>query len=417
MKKFYLWTLLCLMVGMSACSSDEPGGGESKPTQVTLSRSEEDGVMMQNDFAFRLLDRLSATSDEANVMVSPVSVVSYLSLLAECADAEEADKIYTALGYDSAVAGDVIEANNQILTAISTTDKKVKCTIASSVWVDKDLDLQPGFMDWCSGNKAIDASVVDLRSDQTISKINKWVAGKTNNRITRLASEVMGLDVFFANAVYFDGLFSSPFDVKKTITEQFTNEDGVKTDVSMMHSKCKRPCWKDDTEKAVDMIFGNGSYSAIFVLPNEGVTVAQSIASFDAKKLTEWRQYLFDNNQMCISTVNLHLPKFEMSYDKDLSGALGELGLDDIFLKTVNMPMISSKPIALGDINQALSFKIDEKGVEAAAVTYNSGATSPGPIYDDPTREIDLNFDRPFYYWVEHNPTGAILFMGVVNRL
>ncbi len=416
MKKFYLLTILSLVVGMSSCSSDEPGGGDSKPTEVTLSRGEEDGLMMQNDFAFRLLDHLNTEDVKGNVMVSPVSVTTYLSLLAECADTEEATRIYSALGYDSSVAGDIIEANNQVLTAINTTDKKVKCTVASSVWVDKSLDLQPGFMDWCSGNKAIDASVVDLRSDKTVNQINKWVAGKTNNMIPRIVKEVGALDVFFANAVYFNGLFNSPFSASSTILEPFINVDGVSKNVDIMHDTALRPCWQDDTEKAVRLYFGNGSFSVTFVLPNEDVTVEQSIASFDAKKLTEWRQYYLDTKDD-LYTVNLHLPKFEMNYNKDLTGALSMFGIGDIFSKPINMPVISSKPISVGSVNQAISFRIDEKGVEAAAVSYNNAPSSPGPIYQDPSREIELNFNRPFFYWIEHVPTGAILFMGTVNRL
>lgn len=62
--------------------------------------------------------------------------------------------------------------------------------------------------------------------------------------------------------------------------------------------------------------------------------------------------------------------------------------------------------LVISDMYQQLSFKVDEKGTEAAAVTV--------AITDRIGSDYTLRLNRPFFFFIRHEETTAPLFWGVV---
>ena len=89
------------------------------------------------------------------------------------------------------------------------------------------------------------------------------------------------------------------------------------------------------------------------------------------------------------------------------------LGMTDAFDENANFGEISDKPLYINDVMQKTYLKIDEKGAEAAAVTY----VSVGLLAMRPTKEpIEVKFDRPFLYVITDAMTNSILFTGQVGN-
>jgi serpin B len=70
--------------------------------------------------------------------------------------------------------------------------------------------------------------------------------------------------------------------------------------------------------------------------------------------------------------------------------------------------------LAISKVQHDIVFKTDEEGSEAAAVTTigMSFATSIGPSKP----HIDLKLDRSFAFALQDIETGAVLFVGAVNK-
>ena len=67
---------------------------------------------------------------------------------------------------------------------------------------------------------------------------------------------------------------------------------------------------------------------------------------------------------------------------------------------------------AVSDVLQKVYVKVDEEGTEAAAAT----AVVMTRAAFGPSSELEVRFDRPFFFAVVHEPSGLALFAGQVHR-
>lgn len=124
-----------------------------------------------------------------------------------------------------------------------------------------------------------------------------------------------------------------------------------------------------------------------------------------------WSEY---KGQPYERECNIRLPKFNIETRFDLIPYLRYMGVNDAFDDSkADFSLMTSKEIFIGIVNQVTNIMVDEKGTEAAAVTIVGGfdAAAPG------VKTIDFFVDRPFAFIIDEQSTGAILFMGRVNRL
>ena len=92
------------------------------------------------------------------------------------------------------------------------------------------------------------------------------------------------------------------------------------------------------------------------------------------------------------------------------------MGMTDAFdVNKANFSRLtSSSPLFISGIKQAIYIKVDEKGSEAAAVT---GVEDWGDIGPIPAKPVNFFVNRPFVFIIEEQSTGAVLFMGRINKL
>ena len=147
------------------------------------------------------------------------------------------------------------------------------------------------------------------------------------------------------------------------------------------------------------------------LLPDEGVSAESLLEDGEAMDFILNRSDWENSNFL---TVNLSLPKFDVSSDLDLTAGLKTLGVTDVFDAAVAdfTPGIenSKGQIFLSQAEHAARAAIDEEGVTAAAYTAIAEAGAAEP----PDEEIDFTLDRPFVFAIT-SQDGLPLFIGVVN--
>ena len=152
------------------------------------------------------------------------------------------------------------------------------------------------------------------------------------------------------------------------------------------------------------------SYSMIFGLPHEGVSLQACLEGLDA---TAWNKAVAG---LSVQNVDLMLPRFEVSQTQSLKSLFQKMGLNAIFDgQKSDLSRLSPQPLTVSDIQQKAVLKVNEKGAEAAAVTWVLMETSDGP--GDEPEFIPFHVDRPFFFAIQENRNGNILFMGVVRTL
>ena len=386
MKKYLL--LLSMAVGCMAVSADDI-------KEIKLTEGEQELIASNNDFAFSLFRKVRG--DKSKVL-SPLSITYALGMLNNGAAGKTRREINETLGFGEAGADGINAFCQKMLQEANTLDPQTKVLIANTVFVNEGLGyrLQEGFID--KANTYYDAEHRDFNDGETMDVINQWA----NDHTMGMIPEVLDEDSFrpdavsyLLNALYFKGVWSSPFEVEYTQDESFGGGD----DVPMMHKTDKEFEYTDnDLYQAIRLPYGNWAYEMNVFLPREGKTVGDVL---DALSGSNWR--FRDSRRV----VDLKLPRFETETGQGLTKVMSDLGMPTAFTDLAEFPNFCNVPVYISNMFQVAKIKLDEQGTEAAAVTVIGMETSSIP--EEPKT---FHANRPFLYIINEQSTGAIFFIG-----
>jgi serine protease inhibitor len=207
--------------------------------------------------------------------------------------------------------------------------------------------------------------------------------------------------MFLINAIYFKGNWTYKFERSRTEPLSFTSFDGTMKNVPMMFSKGVTLRYGgDEAVEVVDIPYGNGQFKFTVLMPR----VSTSLTSF-AKDLTpsSLEQLLADADTL---TTELVMPKFSLTWKKDLKDDLGAMGM-----QMRGFPNLFQDPLPL-EVSRVVhqSFlDVNEEGSEAAAATAIGVELTSAPV-----RPLRVTIDRPFLFLIREKHSGVIVFMGQV---
>ena len=414
MKKKVLWVAVALMtaIGFGACSNDdnvapdEPLSNENNDRMdISLTRSEQELVNNNNDFAFNLFRQVTSQKSE---IVSPISITYALGMLNNGAAGETQAEINQVLGFGKTGADGINAFCRKMLTEAPKLDKLTKVMIANTIYMNKDYELKPDFVS--KANTFYDATpeTRDFYDGKTLGVINKWGSDHTEGMIPEvLTGDEFDPDAvsYLLNAIYFKGTWAEKFDKGNTQNETFKGYDGNKQ-VPMMHQEHEFKYTESDDCQALRLPYGNKAYSMTILLPKEGKTIYDVLNSLTAES---WQQQY---QKMRNAKVDVKLPRFETQSDVDLSKIMSALGMPRAFDDALaEFPGFCNAPTYIELMKQVAKIKLSEEGTEAAAVTViGMEKMSLG----EPTEPQHVNFHatRPFLYVISEQSTGAIFFIG-----
>lgn len=394
MKKLILITALtCLLSG---CSSEVPGDSSPVETPIELTAAEQVAGDKVSAFEYEFFKKSCAESDK-NVLISPVGVSINLSMLAHATDPESAAEISALLGCTDIEA--LASYTRKLLTALPTADRKTSIILANSVWCNDRLSLTEQFKS--AVQSCHNAEIYKAPLYKSTAEVDSWVNDKTRGLIKSLGiSPDENLSAIIANALYFKGQWSNPFELSKT-REAVFHGSKKETTVPMMHMNRKLEVRAGEYGSAVSVPFGNKSIEAIFVLPAQDCTTEQAL-----------EESLFAPAEYKTCDTYLSLPRFRMGENESINCTklLSEMGLSCFKdfeignLFTEQMPQIIK-------MNQKTMIEFDETGATGASVT------GSGAVTDSYAPRVTLDFDRPFIFFVRERNSGTLLFTGRVMDL
>ena len=141
------------------------------------------------------------------------------------------------------------------------------------------------------------------------------------------------------------------------------------------------------------------------ILPKTGKSVSSILSSLNGESWSDLQ------SSYKKEYVDLKLPKFDISLDKDMKDLLRSVGINKMFDDGAAFSKISRNPFKVSIIKQVANISVDEKGTEAAAVSFAVGGAT-GDKDDERPIFIDFHADHPFIFAITENTTGAILFLG-----
>lgn len=391
---------------MASCerTKNDPPPGDPVPIELTL--KQKDVVDSANKFAFDLFLPIVAEKKGAeNIMISPFSITSALSMVLNGAAGDTYDAVRHTLRYDDKTLQEINETYLKLMKDMIPVDPRVTMEIANSVWVEKRLTVKQPYIDALKTWYLAEARNIDVSDPGAVDMVNGWIEDKTHDKIQDMLDNLSpDLAMLLINAIYFNGKWRYEFDIKDTQNKPFYLTLGNSVQVPMMYQEEKFAVTTTGDATLVELPYGQGNYSMVVMLPDEDVSLASAAATLNPEDWAEWMQRLSNGT----TEIQLSLPKFEYEYKRELKDDLTALGMGIAFGKGADFSNISDQSILISRVLHQTFIKTDEEGTEAAAATVVEFEFTSMPM----TTVVNIN--RPFLYFIRETTTGTIVFMGQV---
>ena len=276
---------------------------------------------------------------------------------------------------------------------------------ANSIWSDTGFPFLSSFYDVNTEYYDAYLQTLDLSEQESMDQIDAWVNEATHGAIPsiKMLPNDM-LRMILINTIYFKGGWSSAFEKEMTNYDTFYNDGNKAVSIPMMHQQEMLMYAQAEGYQAVKLYYGyDMKFSMTLFLPD---------------LTNEWKPFTaerWENIQKAMqwTGVKLSMPRFKTNSDLALVDAMKALGMQDAFdAMRADFSQMSPMELFVSNIKQLAHIDVDEDGTIAAAATVI--AMENTAIHDYSTT---MTINHPFYFTIEDNETGTILFMGHIRNI
>jgi serpin B len=386
-----------------------------------------------NTFGIDLLHKIG--KPDANVLLSPYSIQSALAMAYAGAEGTTRDEMARVLHYpkdeselhqsfaalwkelDAAIQQSA--AQSEQVKKYGQTNDPITLTVANRLFGQSGYDFRAPFLALVKENYNAPFEPMDFinGSAAATKQINSWVQAQTRERIRNLIPDG-ALDrltrLVLVNAVYLKAPWAKKFQVAETKPGLFHVNGGKRVDVQMMSQR-------------EEYMYGKGQGFSLLVLPYAGYQLTIMLILPDAldglaaveATLNSTLNFLPADVETC--QVVLRIPKLKLEPAiLPLGPTLQSLGMKSAFDKpqgSANFERIAPRRpddyLALSEAYHKTFLEMNEEGTEAAAAlaaeVFTRGGSHQLP------KQVEVNVDHPFVFAIQHQPSGAILFLGHVT--
>jgi hypothetical protein len=129
---------------------------------------------------------LADANGTENIMISPFSITSALSMTLNGAAGETFEAMKKTLGLEGKTLVQINKTYLKLMTEMIPVDKSVVLDIANSVWVDKQLNVKQPFITDLQTFYKGEARDIDVTDPDAVNIVNDWIALKTQDKITEM---------------------------------------------------------------------------------------------------------------------------------------------------------------------------------------------------------------------------------------
>ncbi|CBY16165.1 unnamed protein product, partial [Oikopleura dioica] len=356
----------------------------------------------------------NAKSAKENTVVSPLSIVSALYMLASGSAGNAKTEIEAALN----VTGNenYIEDYSYLLSALKNNpnsdfeeEENAQYTLEicngafyQTKFQDGDVavfaeGLHSNFIDNVGDIRGLDFSSPVSATDE----INSWVAEKTHGKISSIFDEPLDSNTLLvlANSLYYKAEWKSAFEKEKN-EQIWLGEDGISNDVDFVYqtarfNHAKNICINNPCDARNDLRLNvveipmvgkqkNGkdtnhfTMNIWYIAPKQGQKMRKqkriSKANDDLvreiihARSADYRQKIPDKEYL-----RLMIPKFSVSTSLDIKSQLMKIGIKQVFEGGADFSPIFGKmenlDVVVKSVNHKVQFDVDENGIEGSAAT------------------------------------------------
>ena len=356
------------------------------------------------DFAIRLFK--ASEESGKNTLISPLSVLCALAMTANGAEGETREQMEAVLGMTTGELNLYLYSYMQNLPQ----GEKYKLSLANSIWFTEDefFTANQNFLQTNADYYGADIYKAPF-DKQTLKDINNWVKQNTDGMIPEILDKIPEEAIMYlVNALAFEAEWMEIYEKQQVRDGKFTKEDGTKQDVEFMYGT-EGTYLEDKNAIGFKKYYKGGKYAFVAMLPNEGVSVSEYIASLTGESLNA----LLSNPQY--GTVHTSIPKFETEDTVEMAEILKGMGMTEAFdIYNADFEGLGTTTVGNICISRVLHktfISVGEKGTKAGASTVTEMVNGTAA---DPQKPKEVYLDRPFVYMLIDCENSIPFFIGTM---
>lgn len=393
----------------SSGGTGSTGGSTSGTTPPAVAQAIKDStpvdpaiVTADNAFGLSLFDTLLPGAGGGNISIAPLSVAMALQILYNGAAGSTQQVMSQTLDLGTLSLQTVNNDNAALQASLINPDPAVQLVVANSLWLDQTNNpVLPSFTQ--ADQTFYGATVGDLAGAP--ANVNAWVDSETQGLIPQLLPPGTYQTAIIANVLYFKGQWTNAFDPSKTAAEPFTLSDGSQSSAQLMQQTASFPYVSGSlygsNYQAARLPYGSGRFSMLVVLPDAGTNITTFAVQLTAGDLNNVAA------QLEPTTLAVGLPRFTVSYGNTLVPALQSMGMGVAFTPSADFSALAPG-FWVNVVEHKTVVEVNETGTVAAGATGIGTIGAVGPL---PPQMV---MNHPFFYAIEDNTTGELLFIGVL---
>jgi len=402
---------------LAACGASDPVPTPNPPPDLRSDKirvtspvvSDADAAQLAADnlaFAVDMHQRLRA-QQPGNFIFSQTSISTALAMLYAGAATTTAAEMASTLHF-SLPAERLHAAFNALDLALTTPPAggdaaAFRLKLANSSWVQDGFNVLPAYLDTLAVNYGAGLFQRDFTTQAEAARvdINGWVSDRTEAQIPELFPEgsINAMTrLVLANAVFFHGDWKKPFNHNSQNATFHAPAGDVS--VPMMIGSGNAKLWSGTGYAAASAAYVGDTVSMIVVVPDAG-----TFDAFEAGLTADSLAAILSPAQP--GGGDLIMPRFKFDTAVALKDALTAMGMPEAFSPGADFSGIDGgRDLHVQSVIHKAIIAVDEKGTTAAAAT--------GVVVGTTSLPPQLRADRPFLFFIRHDPTGAVLFQGRV---
>ena len=357
-----------------------------------------------NDLGFKLLPELIEREVNSNILISPSGLAFALFMLYNGAGGNTRQALCEVFAMHGLTDEEINDACLVLRTSLLSQTDDTVIKIANALWVNAGLRFNDFFVQTIKQFHAAEARALNFNDPTAVTAINEWVQEQTGGKIQVLLERddvSSSTDCILSSAVYFKGLWATPFPKESTREEPFHVLSGQPRNVPMMQRSGRYQYYRSDEFQVIRLPYDGDRLSMYILLPAEHSSPTELSSRMNSQRWEEWLA------RMKEESLVLSLPRFELTYEAEMSGPLTALGLGILFGTEADF-----SPMGLGGhyvekLKHKSRTEVNEEGTEAAAVS----AILMGRSLRRP-RKVAVN--RPFFWAIRDDVSRTLIFVGLV---
>jgi len=360
------------------------------------------------------LTKAALVKNNTNMLISPFLAKLLMSLLAEAAGPSTSTERELASVWPTVQSPIFIrEHYGRVFQSLKTKSDDYDLNLGVKVYVDEFIN--PGQRYQAIAETFYDADIEKLdftKVHESTEHINGWVRNVTKDFIKEIVTEddVESAVIILLNAMYFNGYWRRPFAENQTAALPFKIDARKEVQAHYMDITANFFYMEDRTldAKVIRLPYKGRKYAMFIILPNRVEGLNELLQKVDSSTLQRV-QWLMDETE-----VRVLLPKFKFDNEVHLNEVLKELGIRNIFTNKASLPLLArgngvQDRLQVSQVLQKAGIDVNERGSTVYAATQITLTNKFGGDYE-------FRVDRPFFFLIQDESTGTVLFAGkVVN--